>query len=84
MWNLTYGTNQHLQNRNRTIGIQNRWLVAKGEGVGEEMEWEVGVSRCRLLCTEWINNVVLLCNTGNYTQYPMVNYSQQECISTYN
>ena len=31
-------------------------VVAKGEGVGEGMEWEVGVSKCKLLYIEWINN----------------------------
>ena len=46
--------------------------------LGEVMEWEVGVSRCNLLCIEWINSEVLLYNTGNYTQYPMVNHSQKE------
>ena len=68
------------------MGIENRLLVAKGEGVGEAMEWEVGVSRCRLLCMEWINNEVLLYNTGNSPQYPLVNHRKnfkKECISTY-
>ena len=26
--------------------IENRLVVAKGEGVGRGIEWEVGVSRC--------------------------------------
>ena len=34
----------------------------KGTGVGE-----FGVSRCKLLCREWMNNKVLLHSTGNYT-----------------
>ena len=38
------------------------------------MEWEVGVSRCKLLYMEWTNNKVLLCITGNSTQYPVINY----------
>ena len=29
-----------------------RLVVAKGEGVGGGMEWEVGVSRCKLLYKE--------------------------------
>ena len=32
------------------------------------MDWEIGVSRCKLLCLEWISNEVLLYNTGNYVQ----------------
>ena len=38
--------------------IENRPVVANGEGVGGGMEWEVGVSRCKLLYIEWINNKV--------------------------
>ena len=31
-------------------------MVAKGERIREGMEWEAGVSRCKLLYIEWINN----------------------------
>ena len=40
-------------NRNGFTGIENRFVVAKGEG-GGGMEWELGVSRCKLLYIEWI------------------------------
>ena len=36
------------------------------------------ISRCELLYRNWINNEVLLYSTGNYTQYPMINYSGKE------
>ena len=39
-------------------------MVAKGEGDGKRMEWEVRLSRCKLLYIEWINNKVLLYHTG--------------------
>ena len=47
---------------------------------GEEggMEWEFGVSRCKLLYIELINNKVLLYSTGNYIQYPLINYNVKE------
>ena len=32
------------------------------------MDWELGVNRGRLLLLEWINNEILLCNTGNNVQ----------------
>ena len=32
----------------------------------------MGISRCKLLYTEWINNEVLLYSTGNYIQYPVI------------
>ena len=47
---------------------ENRLVVAKGEGVGGGIEWEVEVSRCELLYMEGINNKVLLNSTGNYIQ----------------
>ena len=65
-------------NRNRLTDIENRSVVAKGEGVGGGMRWEVGVSRCKLLYIEWINNKVLLYSTGNYIQYPVVNHNGKE------
>ena len=55
------------------MDIENRLMVAKGDHVVGGMEWEVGVNRCKLLYTEWINNKVLLYNTGNYIQYPGIN-----------
>ena len=76
MWNLKYeGT--YLWNRNRNKDIENRLVIAKGEGVGGGMEWEVGVSRGKLLymLIEWINNKVLLYSTENYIQYPMINHN---------
>ena len=57
------------RNRNRIMDIENRLVVAKGVGVGGGMEWEVGVSRCKLLYMGWINNRVLLYSTENYIQY---------------
>ena len=51
-------TQMNLRNRNRITDIENRPVVAKGEGVGGGMEWEVGVSRHKLLYIEWINNKV--------------------------
>ena len=60
----------------------------QGGGGGRGMDWEFGISRCKLLYTEWINNKVLLYSTGNYIQYPMINHNgkeyEKECICMYN
>ena len=48
-------------------------MLAKGEGVRGGVEWEVRVSRYKLLYMEWINNKVLLYSTENYVQYPLIN-----------
>ena len=42
------------------------------------MEWEVEVSRCKLLVIEWINNKVLPHGTEDYIQYPMINHNGKE------
>ena len=49
------------------MDIENRLMVAKGEGVGGEMESEAAVSRCKLLHMEWRNNKVLLHRTEKYS-----------------
>ena len=36
------------------------------------------VSRCKLLHTEWVNHKILLYNTGNYIEYPVINQTRKE------
>ena len=43
-----------------------------------EEGWEFGISRCKLLGREWVNNKVLLYSTGNYISYPVVNQNGKE------
>ena len=66
--------------REQTCGCQG------GGGLGG-MDWEFGVSRCKLLHIEWINKI-LLSSTGNYIQYPEINHNgkeyKKECICVYN
>ena len=38
----------------------------------------LGVSRCKLLYTGWINNKVLLYTTGNSIQYPVINHKVKD------
>ena len=58
-----------------------RLLIAGGGGgvgVGGGMDWEFGISRCKLLYTECINNKVLENSTGNYTSYLVINHNGKE------
>ena len=50
-------------------------MVTKGEGCGRGKDWEFGISRYKLLYIRWINNKVLLYNTGNYIQYLVINHN---------
>ena len=70
----------YLGDRNRLTDIENRLAVAKGEGVEGGLEWEVGISRWKLLYVEWINNKVLLYSTETYMQYPMINHNGKEYL----
>ena len=68
MWNLKYGTNEPIyRNRNRPTHIK-KTLGCQGGCRGSGMEWEFGVSRFKLLHSEFIKNEVLLCSTWNFTQ----------------
>ena len=53
-------------------------MVAMGGGVREEMEWEVGVSRCKLLYVEWINSKVPLYTPDDHIQHPVINHNGKE------
>ena len=45
------------------------------EGVGGRgIDGEFGVSRCKLLHLEWINNKIQLHGTGNYIQSPGIEH----------
>ena len=63
-------------------------MVDNGEGCGGGMEWEFGISRCKLLYIEWIHNKILLYSTGNDIQYSVINHNgkeyEKECIYMYN
>ena len=50
----------YLWNRNRLTDIENKLVVAKGEASRGEMDYEFGISRWKLIYTEWINNKALL------------------------
>ena len=67
----------YIQKRNRFI--EKTLMVAKEDGGGGQVNWKVGVSKCKLLYIEWIHNkAYLLCSTGNYIKYPMINHNGKE------
>ena len=50
-------------------------------------QFPFGVSRCKLVYIEWINNKILLYSTENYTQYPVIDQNgkefEKECVCIY-
>ena len=65
---------------------ENRLVLAKGEAAGGGLGWEFGISRCKLVYTEWTNEV-LLYSTRNYAQYSVISHKgkeyDRECIYRY-
>ena len=49
----------------KIMDLENRLVVAKGEGEGCGVVGVLGVNRCKLLPLEWISHEILLCSTGN-------------------
>ena len=61
----------NLSTEKKLMDLENRLVVAKGEGEG--VGWigslgfiELGVHIYKLLLLEWISNEILLCSTENY------------------
>ena len=57
------------------LDLPDLWLPKGGSG----MDWELGVSRCKLFHLEWINNKVLLYSTGNYIQPLQRDHDGRKC-----
>ena len=70
--NLSMKQKQAYRHREQTCGCQ-----------GGGMDWEFGISRCKLVYIGWINNKVLLYSTGNYIQYPVINHNRKEYEKEY-
>ena len=62
-----YSTNEPFHRKeNHGLGEQTCGCHGGGGRRGSGMDWEFGVSRCKLLPLEWISNEILLYSTGNY------------------
>ena len=61
MWKLKYDENELIYETetNPQTYRTDLWLLG-GRGGGGGRDWEFGISRCKLLHTEWIDNKVLL------------------------
>ena len=82
-WNLKYDTNEHIYETETDSQTKTTDLWLPGVGGGGGMDWEFGISRCKLVYIGWINNWVLLYSTGNYIQYPVINHNGKEYEKEY-
>ena len=71
---------RHLSiNRSRLTDTEIKSVAAKGGGgVQRRKGLQFGISRRKQLYIEWTLNKVPLYSTGNYTQYPAINYNAKE------
>ena len=67
----------YLWNRNRSQTYRIDLRLPRERG-GEEGCLKFGVSKCKLLYTEWIDKKVLLYSPGNYIWYPVINDNGKE------
>ena len=58
-----------------------KWNTCDCQGRG--IDWEFGISRCKLLYMGCINKKVLLYSTGSYIQYPVISHSGKEIQRMY-
>ena len=66
------------------LSLKQKWIhrhreqicVTKGRRGG--LDGEFGVSRCKVLHLEWMDNKVLLYIAGNYIQSPGINHNGKE------
>ena len=63
--------------KKQTYGLGEQTCGCQGGEGGSGMDWEVGVSRCKLLYLEWISNKVLLYSTGNYIQSLVIEHDRR-------
>ena len=56
----------NLSTVNKLMDLENRLVVAKGEGKGLGGTGNLALNRYKLLHLKWISNKILLYCTGNY------------------
>ena len=67
MWNLKYDANEPIyETETDSQTLRTDLWLPRGRWSEGGMDWEFGISRCKLLYIEWANNKVLLYSTGNY------------------
>ena len=59
MWNGKYDTNEHIYETQTESRIQRIDFCLPRVKGGERVDWERGVSRCKIVYIEWISNKVL-------------------------
>ena len=88
IWNLKYDTKERIYEKETGLQTKRTDVAAKGEKGQGKMAWIFGVSKCKPVYIEQINNKVLLYSTGNYIQFLVISnngkeYKKRMCIYVY-
>ena len=81
MWNLKYDTNEFIYETDSQTQRTDLWLPSGRVG-GRGRDWELEISKYKLLYIGWINKV-LPYSTGNDTQYPVINHNGKDYDKEY-
>ena len=76
---MSLSTNQKQIHRHRD-------QICGCQGAGGQMNWELGISRCKLLHVEWVNNRLPLYHTGKEPHVINHNgkeYEKDVCVCVY-
>ena len=82
MQNIKYGTDEPISKHKQILRQREQTRLPRNG-----IDWGVGVSSCKLLHLEWINNKVLLYSTGSYVQSLRIDHDgkeyKKECVYIY-
>ena len=70
--NLKYDTNETIYKTERIYRHREQTCGCQGNDGWGRNGFGVGISICKLVCIEWINNKGLLYSTGNYIRYSVI------------
>ena len=82
MWDPIENDSNELIYKTETNREQTCGCGGVGEGRGG-FDWEFGAIRFKLLYIEWINNKILLHNTGKYIHYLVISHNGKEYVYSY-
>ena len=73
----------YLQKQKQIQRHREQMVVPRGKEGAGRTDSVFGISRCKLLYMGWINKKVLLRNTRNHIQLPVINHNGKEYKKEY-
>ena len=84
MWNLKSDTNEHThETETDSQTLRHREQACDYQEGAWDQQMQIYIYIYIYIYIGWKNNKVLLCSTGNYIQYPMINQNGKEYEKEY-